>query len=148
MLIDNFIINRSFSLKHFEYVLSNNIGKYVLNSLLISVLVSIIGTFITYFTAYATARIKGKIAKVIHILTISSLAISGIVLGLSYTISFKDSFIYNTFIIIVMVNIVHFMASPYLMAYNALLKINPNYEIVAKTCNISSFRIIKDVIIW
>ncbi|UKI27621.1 MAG: hypothetical protein L6V91_03215 [Bacilli bacterium] len=60
-------------------------------------LVSIIGTFITYFTAYATARIKGKIAKVIHILTISSLAIPGIVLGLSYTISFKDSFIYNTF---------------------------------------------------
>ena len=28
-----------------------------------------------------------------------------------------------------------------------LLKINPNYEVVAKTCNISSFRIIKDVII-
>ena len=39
------------------------------------------------------------------------------------------------------------MASQYLMAYNALLKINPNYEVVAKTCNISSFRIIKDVII-
>ena len=39
------------------------------------------------------------------------------------------------------------MASPYLMAYNALLKINPNYEVVAKTCNISTFRIIKDVII-
>ena len=47
----------------------------------------------------------------------------------------------------IIVNIIHFMASPYLMAYNALLKINPNYEVVAKTCNISSFRIIKDVII-
>ena len=39
------------------------------------------------------------------------------------------------------------MASPYLMAYNALQKINPNYEAVAKTCNISNFRIVKDVII-
>ena len=96
--IDNFIINKSFSLKHFEYVLSNDIGKYILNSLLIAVSVAVIGTFITYFTAYATARIKGKIAKLIHILTISSLAIPGIVLGLSYTIGFKDTFIYNTFI--------------------------------------------------
>ena len=33
------------------------------------------------------------------------------------------------------------------MAYNALQKVNPNYEAVAKTCNISIFRIIKDVII-
>ena len=39
------------------------------------------------------------------------------------------------------------MASPYLMAYNALQKINPNYEVVAKSCNISLFRIIRDVII-
>ena len=132
--IDNFIINKSFSLKHFEYVLSNDIGKYILNSLLIAVSVAVIGTFITYFTAYATARIKGKIAKLIHILTISSLAIPGIVLGLSYTISFSNSFIYNTFIIMIIVNIIHFMASPY-------------YEVVAKTCNISTFRIIKDVII-
>lgn len=47
----------------------------------------------------------------------------------------------------VIVNIIHFIASPYLMAYNALEKVNPNYEVVAKTCNISIFRIIIDVII-
>ena len=33
------------------------------------------------------------------------------------------------------------------MAYNALQKINPNYEAVAKTCNISIFKIVKDVIV-
>ena len=110
-------------------------------------LVSIVGTTISYFTAYVTARIKGIISKTIHILTISSLAIPGIVLGLSYTIGFKGTFIYNTIIILVLVNIIHFIATPYLMAYNALLKINPNYELVAKTCNISIIRIIKDVII-
>ena len=105
------------------------------------------GTFIAYFAAYTTARIKGKSAKVIHVLTIISLAIPGIVLGLSYSIGFRNSFIYNTFIIMVIVNIIHFIASPYLMAYNALEKVNPNYEVVAKTCNISIFRIIIDVII-
>lgn len=145
--VDNVVLNHKLSLTHFEYIINNNIGKYILNSLVISLAVSIIGTIIAYFTAYVTARIRDKSGKFIHILTISTLAIPGIVLGLSYTICFNSSFIYNTYIILILVNIIHFIASPYLMAYNALLKINPNYEAVAKTCNISNFRIIKDVII-
>lgn len=145
--IDNFVLNRVLSLKHFDYVIGNNLLSYIFNSVFISVSVAIIGTIIAYFTAYVTARVKDILSKVIHILAISSLAIPGIVLGLSYTISFNNSFIYNTFIIIILVNIIHFIASPYLMAYNALQKVNHNYEVVAKTCNISLFRIIKDVII-
>lgn len=145
--IDNVTLNRVFSLKHFEYVLSNNLGMYVFNSVLIAVLVSIIGTIIAYATAYYTARIKGNVSKIAHILTIVSLAIPGIVLGLSYTITFHNSFIYNTYLILIIVNIVHFIASPYLMAYNALQKVNPNYEVVAKTCHIKPLRIIFDVII-
>ena len=145
--IDNYVLNRVFSFKHFEYVLNNNLGMYIFNSLLIAIIVSTLGTIIAYAIAYYTARIKSKISKLAHILTIISLAIPGIVLGLSYTIGFHDSFIYNTYIILILVNIVHFIASPYLMAYNALLKVNPNYEVVAKTCHISIFSIIKDVII-
>ncbi|MBQ8192737.1 MAG: ABC transporter permease subunit [Bacilli bacterium] len=145
--INNYVLDRSFSFIHFKYVFNNDIGKYIFNSLLIAMIVSIVGTTISYFTAYVTARIKGKFSKIIHILTISSLAIPGIVLGLSYTIGYSNSFIYNTYLILVLVNIIHFIASPYLMAYNALQKVNPNYESIAKTCNISMFRIIKDVII-
>lgn len=146
-IIDNFVLNRTFSLKHLEYVINDNVGKYIFNSLIIAALVSIFGTIISYFTAYVTARIKGIISKIIHILTISSLAIPGIVLGLSYTIGFKSTPIYNTIAILVLVNVIHFIATPYLMAYNALQKINPNYELVAKTCNINMIRIIKDVIV-
>lgn len=145
--VNNIVLDKSFSLKHFEYILSNNIGQNIFNSIFIALIVSILGTVIAYSAAYITARVKGKISKIIHILTISSLAIPGIVLGLSYTIGFKNTFIYNTSAILILVNIVHFIASPYLMAYNALQKINQNYEAVAKTCNINVFRIIKDVII-
>lgn len=145
--IDNYVLNRVFSLVHFEYIFNNDIGSYILNSLLIAISVSIIGTILAYTIAYYTAREKGNASKIAHILTILSLAIPGIVLGLSYTICFSNSFIYNTYFILILVNIVHFIASPYLMAYNALQKVNPNYEIVAKTCNISVFRIIIDVII-
>lgn len=145
--IDNVVLNPAISLKHFQYVSNNNIFKYILNSLFIAIFVAVIGTIITYFTAYETARVKTKLSKIIHILAILSLTIPGIVLGLSYSISFNSTIIYNTFIILIMVNIIHFIASPYLMAYNALQKVNPNFEIIAKTCNISPFRIIKDVII-
>jgi len=145
--IDNPITNRTLSLKHFEYILNDNVLNNLYNSLIIAILVSIIGTIVSYFTAYVTARIKGKIAKIVHILTIASLSIPGIVLGLSYTISFKNTFIYNTYGILVLVNIVHFMASPYLMAYNALQKVNQNYEVVAKTFNVGMLRTIKDIII-
>lgn len=145
--INNIVLDKSFSLKHFEYVFGNNVGKNIFNSLFIALAVSVFGTIISYFAAYITARVKGKISKIIHFLTISSLAIPGIVLGLSYTISFRNTFIYNSFFILILVNIVHFIASPYLMAYNALQKVNSNYEVVAKTCNVSMFRIIRDVII-
>lgn len=145
--INNYVLDRSFSLKHFDYVISNNIDGYIFNSLTISILVSILGTIIAYSAAYITGRIKGKSSKLVHILTIVSLAIPGIVLGLSYMIAFRNSFVYNTLFILVLVNIIHFIASPYLIAYNALQKVNPNYEAVAKTCNIGLFRVVKDVII-
>ncbi len=145
--IDNPALDRSLSLKHINYVLNDKFWRVLFNSLIVAILTSIVGTIIAYLVAYLTARIKGKLSKIAHILTIISLAIPGIVLGLSYTISFKNTFIYNTYIILILVNIVHFIASPYLMAYNALLKVNPNFELVAKTCKISSFRIIIDVIV-
>lgn len=145
--INNFTFDKSFTLKHIEYVINDKIGSYLINSLIIAILVSVIGTILSFSTAYITARSKNKLSKLIHILTISSLAIPGIVLGLSYTITFKGTLIYNTIFILVLVNIIHFLASPYLMAYNALKKVNPNYEVVAKTCNINTFRIILDVIV-
>ena len=145
--INNMILDKSFSLVHFEYVFKNGIFNYIFNSLFIAILVSIIGTILAYMAAYITSRKKGKFSKLVHIFTILSLAIPGIVLGLSYTIGFKNSFIYNTFIILIIVNIIHFIATPYLMAYNALQKVNPNFEAVAKTCNIPIFKLIKDVII-
>ena len=145
--IDNPTLNPSFSFKHIEYILNDKLLDCLFNSLIIAIFVSIFGTLIAYFAAYLTARVKGKTSRLAHIITISSLAVPGVVLGLSYTICFRGSFIYNTYIILIIVNIVHFIASPYLMAYNALQKVNPNYEIVAKTCHISTFRIIKDVIV-
>lgn len=145
--VNNYPYDKSLSLVHFEYIINNNIFRFVTNSLIISIITAVLGTIFAYFTAYVTSRMKSKISTFFHIFSISSLAIPGIVLGLSYIFGFSNSFIYRTIIILVMVNIVHFFASPYLLAYNALGKLNQNYEVVGLTCGVNRFRIIKDVVI-
>lgn len=145
--VNNYPFDKSFSLIHLEYLLNNNIGGYLLNSIIIAIFTSILGTFIAYSTAYITARTNRKIGKFIHLFSLITLAIPGIVLGLSYVIAFNNTFIYQTFFILIIVNIIHFFASPYTMAYNALSKLNQNYETVGLTCGVNKFRIIKDVIV-
>lgn len=74
------------------------------------------------------------------------MAIPGIVLGLAYMMFFKGSIIYGTIGILIMVNLVHFFAS-YLMAYNALNKLNASLEAVGQTLGIPPRRMILDVFI-
>jgi len=146
-IIERYPYNTNLSFKHFEYVLDRGIIYTIFNSLFIAICTSIIGTIIAYTSAYFVNRMESKYKKIIHILIIITLAIPGIVLGLAYMLSFKNTFIYRSYIILIIVNIIHFIASPYLIAYNALGKINKNYETIGMTCGIPKFRIIKDVII-
>lgn len=145
--VKKFPYDYSFSLDHFFYVFDGTASKALINSLIISTLVSLIGTIYAYFAAYITARVKSGISKLIHILSISSIAIPGIVLGIAYAMAFKTTAVHGTIIILVIVNSVHFFASPYLMAYNALGKVNHNLEIVGQTCGISRLKIIFKIII-
>ena len=58
---------------------------------------------------------------------------------------FKGSILYGTLAILVLVNLVHFFANPYLLAYNALSKLNANLEAVGQTLGIPRSRMIRDV---
>ena len=100
---------------------------------------------VTNFTLYA--RVKEKFSKIIHLISLTSMAIPGIVLGLAYIIFFHNSGIYGTVWIIVILNCVHFFSSPYLMMYNTMGKMNPNLEAVGSTLGIRRWRIILDVIV-
>lgn len=143
----NYPIDLAFTVKNMEQALNMNAGRYLTNSILIAVLVSALGVVVSFATAYLTARMKSKASKLLHLIAITSAAIPGIVLGLSYVIVFKGSFIYGTIAILIMVNMIHFFASPYLMMYNSLNKINGNLEAVGKTLGIGRLRMIKDVFI-
>ncbi|MEE1124891.1 MAG: ABC transporter permease subunit [Acutalibacteraceae bacterium] len=137
----------SFSMKSVLKTMDMGAGEYFINSLIIATVVSVIGMIISFITAYFTARMPAISSKVLHLIAITSAAIPGIVLGLAYVMAFKSAPFYGTLIILIMVNTIHFISSPYLMMYNCLNKINQNLEPVGDTLGISRLRMIKDVII-
>lgn len=139
--------NMTFTFQHIVEIFKKDGLKFLDNSIYISIFTAFVGMVLAFATAYCTSRLKTKASKFLHILSLVSLAIPGLVLGLSYVITFKTSFIYGTYIILILVNTVHFFASPYLMLYNALNKINENLESTGQVLNISRTRIIFDVII-
>lgn len=139
--------NMGFTFANITKTLKVSGGKYLINSLVMSTAVALIGTIIAYITGYLTVRMPSKISRVLHLIAISSLAIPGIVLGLAYVMTFSQSAIYGSISILILVNLVHFFASPYLMIYNTLGKLNKNLEAVGMSLGISRLRIIKDVFI-
>lgn len=140
-------IDMSLSLANVNQSVNMGALRYLKNSLIIAVVVSFVGTALAVFNAYMTARNKTKLSYALHLMSITSLAIPGIVLGLSYVMFFKSSPIYGTIAMLFLVNSMHFFASPYLMAYNTFGKINNNLEDVGATMGINRWGIIKDVLL-
>ena len=137
----------SLTFKHFANTFSKNGGKFLVNSIIIAALTSVVGVSMACGTAYLTTRLKSKFSRFLHLMAIVSLAVPGLVLGLAYVIVFKKTFVYGTIAILIMVNTVHFFASPYLMIYNAFGKMNENLEDVGHILGVKRSRIILDVII-
>lgn len=144
--VKQYPIDFSFTLDNIKESAKLGIGGYVLNSLFIGLTTALIGTLLTYVAAYITARSEKKLSTMaIHLISLISLSLPGIVLGLSYVLFFKGSFVYGTIAILITVNITHFFASPYLLAYNSLCQFNDNLEDVAYSLGISKMRMLMDV---
>lgn len=143
----NYPNDLSFTLANITKALRLKADTYLVNSLLIALITACIGVAVSFMTAYMTARMHSKTSRFLHLSSITSAAIPGVVLGLSYVLAFKGSPIYGTLAILIMANLVHFIASPYLMIYNSLSKLNENLEGVGHTLNISRGKMIRDVFI-
>jgi iron(III) transport system permease protein len=143
----NYPVDMSLTFDNIIRTMNMGVGRFLGTSLVVAVLVSLLGTAVSWLTAYFTARTRGRSSRVLHLFSVVSLAVPGIVLGLSYVLFFNGTILYGTIAVLILVNIAHFMASPYLMAYNSLGKLNANLEDVGHTLGIGRMRIIRDVII-
>lgn len=140
-------VNTAFTLYHVEKTINRGAGRYFINSLMYATLTGFIGSTAAFICSYITARMYGKFVRGLHLLSLVSMAIPGIVLGLSYVIFFSKTPIYGTIAIILLVNSIHFFSSPYLMMYNTMSKVNENLESVGLCLGVNRFRIIVDVIL-
>ncbi len=142
-----------FSFDHIANIFSNTHGvgltAYIRNSLLLAVLTAAFGTSFAYLLGYLSVRKTGRMGKVIDLLALSTIAIPGLVLGIGYIFLFKgtNGTFYGTILILIVVNIFHFLGSPYLLAKNCLNKINSEYEVIGETLGISKRKIIAHVLI-
>ncbi len=137
----------TFTLKQVQYTIEQRGLEYLANSLFIAFVTAIIGTALSYITAYLTSRMRSTMSRIIHLMVLTFMAIPGLVLGLSYAMTFKQTVLYGTVVIIIMANVAHFMSSPYLMMYNSFGKMNENLEAVGQTLGVSRVRMLKDVFI-
>ena len=139
-------VDPAFTLEHIQRTFTRGAGGYLLNSVVYALLAALFGTLTAFCCAYLTARGQGRLRKGLHLVSITSMAIPGIVLGLSYVIFFHGTPLYGTILIVVLVNAVHFFSSPYLMMYNTMEKLNPNLEDVGLCLGVGRFAVIRDVI--
>ena len=111
-----------FTLDHIGNIFSNTHGvgltQYIANSLALALLTAVVGTCFAYLLGYFSVRKAGRMAKAVDLLALSTIAIPGLVLGIGYIFLFKDTngTFYGTILILVVVNIFHFLGSPYLLA--------------------------------
>ena len=146
--VKQYPIDMGLSFEPVRKLLGSGLGMYVVNSMACVLVTALAGTAVSYFAAFVTARSGQSLPnKVLHLLSMLPLAIPGVVLGLSFVLSLRWLPVYGTIFILVLVNIVHFFSSPYLLAYNSLSKFNPNLEDVAQSLGISRMRMLLRVYI-
>ena len=125
----------TFTFENFISVFQDNALLGVIkNSLVVAILTALLVTLVVYGGALVTARSNlGKgLKKTIESISLITNTIPGMVLGIAYLLIFSGTPIQNTYLIIILCNIVHFFSSPYLMMKNALVKMNGSFETTAK----------------
>lgn len=128
-LVQSYPYNLDFTGRHFANVLqSSDLVNVYKNSLIVAGLTAIFGTFIAYGAALLNTRTTVKGRAIIDVISMLTNSVPGMVLGIAYLLLFNNSSLKGTLIIIVLCTIVHYFTSPYLMAKNALAKMNPSWE--------------------
>ena len=120
-----------FTLEVLKRILSDSsIWEVYGHSVGVALATAVLGTMFCYVAALVNARsqLKGWCRTTMDSFAMLTNTIPGMVLGIGFLFAMSGTPLANTFLIIVLVNIVHFFTSPYLMAASALSKMNAGWE--------------------
>ena len=131
-------------------------GAFVVlwNSIQMAFWTALLGTIIIFFSAYLIDKTRGLSTSrsALYLLSITSLAIPGMVLGLAYIFTFNNpnnplNFLYGTMAILVISTIIHYYTVPFLTATTALKQIDPEFESISESLNAPFYKTFLRVIV-
>lgn len=140
--------DKGLTLEHFQFTQSSGGFQSFLNSIFMSILTAVFGTVFVFVYTYLIEKGKGmeRMKKAGRLLSVIPMALPGMVIGLSFIFFFNQrsnplNFIYGTVGILVVSNILHFYAVPYVTAAGALKKLDKEFESVAESMRIPGWKL-------
>ncbi len=144
----------SFTFDHYSArYQGGKIGGLVGQSVLVALVSAILGTLLTFLVAFSVEKEKLPLwlKNSLNLFAMMPSAIPGMVIGLSFIFFYNQranplSFIYGTFTILVLANIIHFFTTPYLNMLQVMKNVSKEYDDSYKVMNISRFTYLRKVI--
>jgi iron(III) transport system permease protein len=136
---------------HFENFDSDGWNAYF-NSLRMAAWTAVVGTLVVFTGAFVLEKTRGfvLIRHATQLMAMLSMAVPGLVLGLSYIFFFNApgnplGFIYGTMAILVLNSVAHFYTVSHITATTALKQLDSEFESVSASLKISLGRMFKRV---
>lgn len=138
----------TFTLEHLMNVLQQkDLTNVYINSVIVASLTAVLGVVISFSAALMSARTSYKGRAAFDYFSMITNTVPGMVLGLAYLFFFNGSSLKGTLLIIILSNIVHFFTTPYMMAKNALQKMDISWEITGQLLQDSWIKTVYRVIL-
>lgn len=144
-------LNLTWANYHFENFDSDGWNAYF-NSLRMAAWTAVVGTLVVFTGAFVLEKTRGfvLIRHATHLMAMLSMAVPGLVLGLSYIFFFNApgnplGFIYGTMAILVLNSVAHFYTVSHITATTALKQLDSEFESVSASLKISIGRMFKRV---
>ena len=149
---DYYPYKMEFTLRHFNFDRSTGGIQSFTNSVLMSFLSAVIGTIFVFIYTWLIEKTRGfvHLKRFARFLSSLPVALPGMVIGLSFIFFFNTKenplhFIYGTVWILVLANVLHFYAVPYITASSALKKLDKEFENVAESLRVPARRTLLQV---
>ncbi|MCF8170818.1 MAG: putative 2-aminoethylphosphonate ABC transporter permease subunit [Candidatus Methylopumilus sp.] len=144
-------LNLTWANYHFENFDSDGWNAYF-NSLRMAAWTAVVGTLVVFTGAFVLEKTRGfvLIRHATQLMAMLSMAVPGLVLGLSYIFFFNApgnplGFIYGTMAILVLNSVAHFYTVSHITATTALKQLDSEFESVSTSLKISIGRMFKRV---
>lgn len=148
--VENWPYKPNFTMRHVEEILGDpSLWSVYLRSVMVAIISAAIGTAITFAAGMIKARsvLSPAARTTMDAFAMVTNTLPGMVIGVGYLFVFSGTPLQNTLAIIIMANVVHFFATPYLMSTAALSKMNAGWETIGLLMGDTWWRTVRRVVI-